>query len=83
MSQLLWRLLLWSWARRAKKEYGGPGDRGELFNTACFSCAVNSTTGFLPDGSLAAGWLREAGYVDGYGGCHWYGSQADAIRHHW
>ena len=74
MRSILWRLLMWLWARHAKKLYGWPGSQGELFNTACFQSAIRQTTGTALSAAIVSMWLRDAGYVAGHGGCHWYRS---------
>lgn len=74
MGRILWRLLIWLWVRRAKQSYGGPGSRGELFNTACLQNAIRQTTGTAVSSAAAGMWLRDFGYVTGHGGCHWYKS---------
>lgn len=72
MRLILWRFLVWLWAREAQRRYGGPGEQGELFNTSSFQNAVWSTTGSLVSAGHATNWLREHGYHEGQGGCHWY-----------
>jgi tetrahydromethanopterin S-methyltransferase subunit D len=76
MDRLVWRVLMWLWIKKAKRAYGGPGERGEGFNTACFQSAVKRTTGCAPSGDLAGHWLREAGLTEGSGGCHWFAQSA-------
>jgi len=74
MDRLAFRFLMWLWCRRAKKDYGGPGEHGELFNTANFQCAMGRTTGDSVVSQTAINWLTAAGYSPGPGGCHWFKS---------
>lgn len=78
VDKLLWKLLVWIWARRAQKQYGGPGDKGELFNTASFTSAVRETTVKDIDVQSAITWLVRNGYFRGRGGSHWYDNEAKA-----
>lgn len=78
LDKRLFRWLLWLWCRRAKRVYGGPGKRGEDFNSANFQSSVHITTGLLPDAETARRWLAVAGYYPGYGGCHWFRSKGQA-----
>lgn len=72
MDKLIWRVLMWMWVRRAKRAYGGPGERGELFNTACFQNVAAKASGQSVGDHTAKMWLVAAGYVPGHGGCHWF-----------
>jgi uncharacterized membrane protein YbhN (UPF0104 family) len=65
MGRILWRILIWLWVRQAKQSYGGPGSRGELFNTACFQNAIRQTTGTAISSAAARMWLTDSGYVAG------------------
>lgn len=80
MTSILWKLLMWLWVRRATKRYGGPGEQGELFNTACFQSAVGATTGQSIGEQTVRVWLVECGYFRGHGGCHWYKGQRAAAH---
>jgi len=64
MDKLIWKALMWIWIRRAKRSYGGPGERGEWFNTSRFQDAVNETTGVTPDKGTANSWLAGYGLRD-------------------
>jgi hypothetical protein len=72
MNKLLWRLLMWSWCRAAKRRYAGPGELGELFNTASFQATVKETTDTMPDGRTVCSWLTAHGLGAGRSGCHWW-----------
>ena len=72
MDKIIFRWLLRLWAYRAKKQYGGPGEHGELFNTACFQYEVGLATGFAVSGETVFVWLTGVGYFAGPGGCHWF-----------
>ena len=72
MDKLIWRVLMLMWARRAKRACGGPGERGELFNTASFQRAAGKTSGQTVGDQTAKMWLVAAGYAPGNGGCHWF-----------
>lgn len=80
MNRILWKLLMWSWCRRARKLYGGPGENGELFNTACFQAVVKTTVGTHIAHPVIE-WLTQAGYIQGPGGAHWFPNKklADAM----
>lgn len=78
MDKLLWKLLVWMWARRAQKQYGGPGDKGELFSTANFTSSMRKTTMMEVGEQTARVWLNQAGYWRGHGGCHWYADEMQA-----
>jgi hypothetical protein len=82
MDKIIWRLLMWMWVRQAKRSYCGPGERGELFNTACFQSAVLATTGTIPVSQTCDDWLRGCGLHAGHGECHWLRTKAaaDATR---
>ena len=71
MDRLLWKLLMWIWTRRARKVYGGPGDKGEWFNTASFQQVAGKTTGQTV-GDACRVWLVDYGFDPGTGGCHWH-----------
>ena len=77
IEKTLWRMLMWFWVRRAKRAYGGPGERGELFNTACFQQAAGKTTGQTVGEQASKMWLVEYGLVPGHGGCHWFKRTAE------
>lgn len=78
MDKLLWKLLMWMWARRARKQYGGPGDNGELFCTANFQNAMQNTTNMVTGEQMASTCLIRNGYWRGYGGSHWYADETQA-----
>lgn len=71
IANIAWKILMWIWIRNARKSYGGPGKKGELFNTANFQSAISKTTGQSVGHQTARVWLVERGYKPGDGGCHW------------
>jgi hypothetical protein len=69
--RFVWRWLVHRLANQATRAYGGPGERGELFNTANFQGAVGRLTGQTIGEQTARMWLVNAGYTPLDGGCHW------------
>lgn len=77
---LLWRFFVRLVAKRACEMYGGTGERGERFNTANFISAFSEQTGVSLSSFDAVRALNFAGYVRGFGGCHWFGPDAKSAR---
>ena len=72
MAEWLLKLAVRLIAKRARRRYGGPGERGEEFNTANFrqSCPAAMCTG-MPSDDTAQYLLRIGGFCPMTGGCHW------------
>jgi hypothetical protein len=57
-------------AKKAQRMYNGPGENGELFNTACFQNVCGTILGF-PNREQSSFMLEVAGFYKMSGGCHW------------
>lgn len=72
LARWLFRWTMRLWIRRATRSYGGPGQSGELFNTACFQRAVAETASIALESTTARNLLLGYGLHSGWGGCHWF-----------
>ncbi len=79
MTKCMFRFLLWWWCRQAKRSYGEPGERGELFNTASFQDAVSRSTGWKPSSSAARDLLFAAGYQAKRNSSLWFDEASDIV----
>ena len=57
--------------RIARRKYGGPGENGEEFNTACFKQAVRESLELSETPAHVDKAIKKAGYQPMSGGCHW------------